>query len=85
MDHVTVLWGVVGIIAVYQLWVSVRVSHAAHLEASQKLLQVALVWLVPVIGAIIVHSMLAVEGKTPHKPEKGYTEPIGSGGSDQGT
>jgi hypothetical protein len=85
MDDGKILLGILALAAAYQLWVSVKVVRAPQLETLQKLLQVALVWLIPVIGAIIVQTMLAVEGKPSHKPEKGYTEPLESSGNDHGT
>jgi hypothetical protein len=84
MDHGKVLLGIVAVVAVYQVWVSVQLVRASHLEPLQKLLQLGLVWLIPAVGAIIVQSMLAVEGKAPYVPEKGYTEPSGSNGDDRG-
>lgn len=62
-------------VGLYQLWVSILVTRAEMYEPRQKLLQVAGIWLVPIIGAVIVHSMLWTEGKPPHTPEKEWTEP----------
>lgn len=61
------------------LWVSMHVVVAQHLERGQKFLQLCLVWLIPVFGAIVVESMLRSEGRPPYGPEKGYTEPNDSG------
>jgi hypothetical protein len=58
-----------------QLWVSIYVARSTLYERRQKQLQIALVWLLPVIGAVIVCSMMKAEGRPPYKPEKGYTEP----------
>ena len=69
------LLAIVGVVAAYQLWVSVLVLRASMYEPRQKWLQFIGIWLAPVIGAVVVQSMLRTEGTTPYKPEKGWTEP----------
>jgi hypothetical protein len=62
-------------IALYQLWVSVQLLRSSLYEPRQKGFQLVVVWLTPIVGAVIVHSMMRSEGKPPYTPEKGYTEP----------
>jgi len=62
-------------VALYQVWVSVQLLRSTLYEPKQKGLQLLLVWLIPIIGAVIVHSLMRSEGKPPYTPEKGYTEP----------
>ncbi len=62
-------------IASYQLWISIMVFRAPQFDQRQKLYQLALIWLIPAIGAIAVHSMIWSDGHPPYKPEAGYTEP----------
>jgi len=75
MESTAVGIGAVVVIALYQIWVTFQIIRSAIYEPPQKWLQVALIWLIPLIGAVVAHSMLRSEGKPPYKPEKGYTEP----------
>jgi ABC-type Na+ efflux pump permease subunit len=43
------------ILMVYSSWVSFLVIRRKDIETIQKSLQVALVWLVPLIGAVLIH------------------------------
>jgi hypothetical protein len=61
--------------AAYQVCVSIQLVSSTLHESKQKALQLALIWLVPMLGAVVVHAMMRTEGKPPYKPEKGYTEP----------
>lgn len=63
------------VIALYQLWVSVWLLRSTLYERRQKGFQLVVVWLVPIVGAVIVHSMMRSDGKPRYTPEKGYTEP----------
>jgi len=49
--------GLVATIA-YQAWVSGQVWAAAEYEPTQKRLQLALIWLLPVAGAALAHAFL---------------------------
>lgn len=62
-------------VALYQLWVSVQLLRSTLYKPKQKGLQLLVVWLIPIVGAVVVHSMMWSEGKPPYTPEKGYTEP----------
>jgi len=62
-------------IAAYQFWVSIQLARAPQYTGRQKGLQAVIIWMLPVIGAILVQSMLWAEGRPPYKPETGYTEP----------
>lgn len=64
----------------YQVYVTSAILRKQHFERSQKAFQIALVWLIPLIGALLIYSFLRADGKAPYKPEKGYTEPSGNGG-----
>jgi len=75
MEHIEVIIVAVALIAVYQLWVSVELVRSALYEPVQRWLQLAVIWFIPVVGAVVVQSMMRSEGKSPFKPEKGYTEP----------
>lgn len=62
-------------IAAYQFWVSLCVFRAPQYERRQQWYQLALVWCIPVLGAVVVHTMLWADGRPPRKPELGYTDP----------
>lgn len=47
--------------AVFQVWVTVRVYRSRLYEPSQKSAQAKLIWLLPVLGAIIAFSVLTAE------------------------
>ncbi len=75
MERIDVIIGAVVVICAYQLWVSALLVRSSLYEATQKWFQLALIWLAPIVGAVIVQSMMRSEGKPRYKPEKGYTEP----------
>jgi hypothetical protein len=75
MEHGAVIWMIVAVIAVWQTAVSLALVRVSHLEPRQKVYQLCLIWLVPVIGAAVIYSMLRAEGRPPYVPEKGYTLP----------
>lgn len=59
----------------YQLWVSTLVMRSPMYEPKQKALQLMGIWLIPIVGAVVAHSVLRTEGRPPCKPEKEWTEP----------
>lgn len=52
----------------FQVWVTVRVSRSSLYERSEKLAQAKLIWLVPVLGAVIVFSVLQQEASRDEGP-----------------
>jgi hypothetical protein len=52
---------VVGLAVFFQLWVTVRVYRSRLYEPSQKSAQAKLIWLLPVLGAVIAFSVLTAE------------------------
>jgi hypothetical protein len=58
--HSSWLWLCLAALAlVYQVYVSVRVTRAVAFSTEQKALQLLLVWLMPVVGAALVHWFVA--------------------------
>jgi len=58
--------GIIGALLVvgavlFQVWVTVRVYRSRLYESSQKSAQAKLIWLLPVLGAIISFSVLTSE------------------------
>jgi hypothetical protein len=52
---------VLAVVVGFQIWVTLRVRRTPIFDASQKNAQTKLIWLLPVVGAAIVFSVLASE------------------------
>lgn len=48
-----------------QIWLTVRVWKSPSFERSQKVLQSKLIWLLPVVGLVLVFSLMPEEDDTP--------------------
>jgi hypothetical protein len=48
-----------------QIWLTVRVWKSPSYERSQKVLQSKLIWLLPVVGAVLVFSLMPDEDDPP--------------------
>ena len=48
---------------VFQVWLTVRVWKSRLYERSQKVLQSQVIWLLPVVGAVLVYSLMPEEDK----------------------
>jgi hypothetical protein len=46
---------------VFQIWLTVRVWKSRSCERSQKVLQSKVIWLLPVVGAVLVFSLMPEE------------------------
>ena len=57
-----VLFAIGVLVAVWQFWVSMKLLRAPQYEPRQKWLQFALIWLLPILGAAVIHAMLRSEG-----------------------
>jgi hypothetical protein len=75
MDRAGAIMAILVAVAAIQLRVSWRLLRSPIYEPRQKWAQLALIWLIPLLGAIVVYTMMRVEGQPPPKPEKGYTDP----------
>lgn len=51
----------------FQVWLTVRVWKSSSFERSQKMLQSKVIWLLPIVGAVLVYSMMPEEDK-PRRP-----------------
>ncbi len=58
-----ILYIVISAFVVFQVWVTWRVWRDDSFIRSEKSAQTKLVWLVPLLGAILVYSMLSDERK----------------------
>ncbi|HEY8943506.1 MAG TPA: hypothetical protein VIM73_04550 [Polyangiaceae bacterium] len=62
MERGVVFTGILLLAAVaFQVWVTVRVFRSRLYEPAQKSAQAKLIWLLPVLGAIIAFSVLTTE------------------------
>jgi len=57
----------------FQVWVTVRAFRCTLFESSQKRTQAQLIWLLPVVGAAIVFSVISIEeaNERPKKEQRG--------------
>jgi hypothetical protein len=51
----------------FQVWLTVRVWKNRFYERSQKVLQSQLIWLLPVVGAVLVYSLMPPEEEDPKR------------------
>lgn len=65
----------------YQAYVTLRVIRSTAYTTTQKSLQISLIWLLPLVGAAVVHSVFAIDSKGPSMPDKDFTpQPPNDGG-----
>ena len=70
------IWAVLiiafGVLALFNLYVSIRLLIYGGYSSAQKAAQLSIVWLLPIMGALFVHSVMVV----PHRVKKdpGFTE-----------
>jgi hypothetical protein len=58
---------------VFQVWVTLRLRRTQIFDRSQKHAQAKLIWLVPVVGAAIVFSVLVSEEQYDRKDDRGQS------------
>lgn len=58
----------VALVVAFQAWLTVRVFRSTMFERRQKVLQAQLIWLLPIVGAGLVFSVLQEESKTQQGP-----------------
>lgn len=61
-------------LAVYQLYVSLRVLFAIQYTKLQRLAQLGLIWLIPLFGAIVCHVFLVSDMKRPRPRDTAFTQ-----------
>ena len=59
--------------ALYQLFVTVRLIKFAGYSIGQKIAQVLLIWLLPLLGAWIVHVVIRTTEKAPPAADRDFT------------
>jgi hypothetical protein len=58
---------------IFQIWVTLRLRRTPIFDRSQKRAQTKLIWLVPVVGAAIVFSVLVSEEQYDRKDDRGQS------------
>jgi hypothetical protein len=53
------------LVVLLQIWLTVRVWKSTTYERSQKILQSKLIWLLPIVGAVLVFSLMPREDDFP--------------------
>lgn len=74
MDHFGILLAIGACVAAAQLWVSIRLFRSQDYSGFQKGAQTAIIWLLPVIGAIVVYSLMSTDGKPPRVAKSSFPE-----------
>jgi hypothetical protein len=70
---------------IYQLYITRRVHEYPSFTHRQKVLQIALIWLLPLIGAAVVHAFFKQDASPPRPRDTAFTPEVGhDGGSDVG-
>ena len=68
-------------IIVYQGYVTIRVLKSSATTVTQKVLQAVLVWLLPAVGAAIVHAFLVSDNELPVKRDEEFIPNPGNDGA----
>lgn len=58
---------------IFQVWVTLRVRRTQLFDAPQKSAQTKLIWLLPVVGAAIVFSVLVSEEQHERRDDRGQS------------
>ena len=66
-DPQLIAFGCVGLLAIYQLWVTVLICRADEYDSKQRNLQCLVIWLLPFLGALTCHLVLR-SSRTPINP-----------------
>jgi hypothetical protein len=63
----TIAYSFLGMLLLYQLWVTALIYRADEYDSNQRNLQGAVIWLIPLFGALICHLVLR-SSRAPIKP-----------------
>jgi hypothetical protein len=73
------------VVLAYQGYVTIRVRGQDNYSTKQKVLQIALIWLLPVVGAAVVQAFSASDSEIPVRPDERFVPEVGhDGGADVG-
>jgi hypothetical protein len=71
------LYATLGALALYQLYVSLKVISSIGYSRKQKSAQFALIWLLPFLGAVACHVFISAEGR-PTRKDAAFTSDAGN-------
>ena len=73
MDSASIAIALIATItAAYAVWVAILVTRAPLYSKGQKAAQIALVFLVPLVGPVIVHAVLRTQSAPPSTPDRNF-------------
>ena len=82
MSEITYIGGaLVAILVIYQIYVSIILFRADEYEQIQRLLQLFIVWIIPLFGAVGCHLILRSQRETVHRKDKFF---VSQGANDAG-
>ena len=81
----TVLMSVLLVTGLYQLYVTVRVFRLHRYSTGQRIAQLSLIWLFPLLGAIVCHVFLGSDEQAPVKRANGFIADSGNSPSGIGS
>jgi len=61
-----------GVLALYQLYVTLRVLFARGYTGPQKAMQCALIWLLPLAGALLCHGLLGSDARISARRDRAF-------------
>lgn len=79
------LFGATVLCLSYQVYITRRITQYSTCTSQQKALQTTLVWLLPLIGAAVVHAFFKLDAAQPRPRDSAFTPEVGhDGGTDVG-
>ena len=72
MTRLTVAVAVCALLLLYQAYITYRVTMHLGLSRTQKLTQSLMIWLLPFLGAAVVHAMLRTDREIPISDDKDF-------------
>jgi hypothetical protein len=67
-----------GLLTLFQLYVSIRMLFYGGYGRGQKIVQLLIVWLVPLFGGLLVNSFLTSDEKKQHRHDTRFTPDEGN-------
>ena len=77
-DVVHYLIAFAGLLALFQLYVSIRMLLYTGYGMGQKFVQLLIVWLVPLFGGLLVNSFLVAKGSEQYRRDTRFTPDEGN-------
>jgi hypothetical protein len=65
-------FSIISAVLLFQVLTSVRLARTSQYTLEQKILQALLIWLLPIVGALIVYAVLGSEDTSPAKRDSNF-------------